>query len=135
MDSKLKRTLRNAYKQGAWGQATNYAAAVCTQNARIRAKLDQLTVDGEIGVIHSGMDCDCTQYYHEYKRSSWTSVAAYKQWFEQHEQGLDGPCSTRLISPLQVEPRNLSRDLALMAYEDGHPSVVYPVGLSEMMPY
>lgn len=96
------------------------------ENAEIRAMLDRCWVDGKIGVAVSGMDCDCSQYSRQYTIDLPNSVQAFKRWHERHVEWLDGPESQRFMRPDQVDKSaNWSRDLALEAFEDGHPHVVY----------
>lgn len=107
---------------------------VCAENAALRATLDKYVVDGMLGVVQHGMDCDCTQYYREYVMPAPAGAAALKQWHASREANLDGPETVYFKRPQDVEKQSRSRDLALMAYEDGHPHVVYPVGYDELMP-
>jgi hypothetical protein len=96
------------------------------ENAEVRAILDRSWVDGKIGVAVSGMDCDCSAYSRQYTVELPNSVHAFKRWFDEHVSWLDGPESQRFMRPDQVDKtQNWSRDLALEAFEDGHPHVVY----------
>jgi hypothetical protein len=97
------------------------------ENANIRAHLDQLVpVEGKVGVIESGMDCDCSAYHREYLMPMFTSVAQYKRWAENEYAGAEGPHNMHLVNPDQIDrSRNGSRDLALEAFEGGHSHVVY----------
>lgn len=104
-------------------------AGVCDTNADIRATLDDATVGGAIGIITSGMDCDCTSYHRERVRRAFSSVAECKLWDADRCEGLDGIESVYFVTPDKVDRRrNASRDLALEAFEDGHPGTVYYSG-------
>ena len=110
----------------------NYKARVCDQNASIRRMLDTAQRDGKVGLVVSGMDCDCTQYYRERVIDAFGSVAEFKRWDEQRVDALDGPETIWLVPPEDVVPQHRSADLALMAYVDGHPSRVVPLAVHDM---
>jgi hypothetical protein len=96
------------------------------ENAGYRGVLDRCWEDGKIGVAVSGMDCDCSAYRRQYTIEVPNSVQALKRWYEDHVSSLDGPESLNFIHPSKVDKtKNESRDLALEAWEDGHPHVVY----------
>lgn len=80
---------------------------------------------GRLGVVRDGMDCDCTQYHREYA-VDFRGLVAFARYESDHYDSLDGRESTRYASPSDIDrARNASRDLALEAFEDGHPHVVY----------
>lgn len=98
------------------------------ENAGWRETLDRCWRDGKIGVVVSGMDCDCSAYSRQYTVAMPNSVQAIKRWFYDHCDALDGPETQRFVRPDQVDKtQNWSRDLALEAFEEGHPHVVYMV--------
>lgn len=110
----------------------NPRKAVCDENAAARRVLDECTMNGKIGIIRSGMDCDCTQYYAESVMDSFTSVAAFKRWDNQRQDYLDGPESVHFTKPENIKTQYKSRDLALMAYEEGR-SAIYVVGYDDLI--
>ena len=67
------------------------------------------------------MDCDCTAYSRAWIEDAPRSIVAWLRAYERHCEWLDGPESTSFAPPSQIEPHYRSRDLALEAYEDGHP--------------
>lgn len=95
---------------------------------RRRAHLRQiveLAEGGQIAIVTSGMDCDC---------SAWTgsvsyvpaTVAAVDEWLEDFYGNAEGPQGHYLAAPsVARRVQRTSRDLALEAYEDGHPHVVH----------
>lgn len=93
-------------------------------NAWARRTLDLYSCNGKIGIIRSGMDCDCCQYYAESIMPVDGTVAGFLRWYHAHNDSLDGPESMRFLQPELIKPVYRSRDRALEAYEDGHPSVV-----------
>ena len=96
------------------------------QRAAIRERILAVAVNGEYGIICSGMDCDCTAYRWESVQKVPTNWFAFMRSIYSHEESLDGPESTHYVRPDEVEDgKHIRRDLALEAYEDGHPSVVY----------
>lgn len=90
--------------------------------AAVKAELEASVVDGQICIVNSGMDCDCVDYCH-------SSIVDYRGvfWFEKYEQDAyawaDGPLSIGFCRP-DERPGNYSRDLALEAYENGHPHYI-----------
>lgn len=100
------------------------------ERAALDARLAQVSEGGKIGVIREGMDCDATQYRRESIIDRPASLIAFIHEENEHEGWLDGPESTFYVSPSEVsDGYHASRDLALEAFEDGHPHVVYPVVL------
>lgn len=95
-------------------------------NARApyRAILDRCEEDGKIGVIRSGMDCDCTQYYSERVIAAPSGAFAFCREEEAHCDSLDGPESVHFDKPSNIEVQHKSRDRALEAYEDGRPNLI-----------
>ena len=81
-------------------------------------------MNGVIGVVESGMDCDCSQYTHCTTIENPTAVKLEKDAEHRYEWA-DGPMGVSYCRPDEL-PGNSSRDLALEAFEDGHPHVVYP---------
>lgn len=80
---------------------------------------------GKLGVLRSGMDCDCSQYSSARIVDAPNGAIQFAQQEEAHHNSLDGPEFTEWRKPSQVEVGYTSRDLALEAFEDGHPHVVY----------
>ncbi len=133
MDRKTRKLLKNLFRTGDFRHRAPHINVSVKRNAWARHALDLHSRDGQIGVIASGMDCDCTQYHHEFVMPAPTSVAAFLKWIDEHSDCLDGPETLVFAPPPDIVPQFRSRDLALMAYEDGHPSTVYPVGYDELM--
>ena len=92
-----------------------------------RALLDDLIEkhrrpDGTVLVSESGMDCDCVSYSGRMHTIE-ASRAAYYELLDSLGEWADGPFTLQIVS----EPESYQcRDLAMEAYEDGHPQVVYP---------
>ncbi len=81
-----------------------------------------------IAVVWSGMDCDCSAYSNKVRFIDVTYDAKFV--VEDHilkaYEYADGPCNWFLMKPSEAERLTYhSRDLALEAFEDGHPHVVY----------
>lgn len=96
------------------------------ERAKWKAKLDAATENGKVGIVVSGMDCDCSKYYHEKIVAAPKSIVAWLKEYERHCDYLDGPETTYFVKPSQIrDGYSEHRDLALEAYEDGHPHVVY----------
>lgn len=85
--------------------------------------INKHAVDGKVCVNERFMDCDCAV------GTGWTVIPAtwvhYERCVNQIYENAEGPGSTWLSAPEnKVEPE--FRDLALEAFENGHPHVVYP---------
>jgi hypothetical protein len=88
--------------------------------ARVIAKYER---EGQVCLVESGMDCDCVSYCHSRNVSGLTVMGFVKRRDDMYEWA-DGPCNLSICAP-EDAPESFSRDLALEAYEDGHPHVVY----------
>jgi len=93
------------------------------ERERIAASIARMSIDGRIGVVESGMDCDCVRYCHGRIHSGLTAIR-FQRLRDDTYAWADGPCCVSLCEPDQM-PESYSRDLALEAFEDGHPHVVY----------
>lgn len=76
-----------------------------------------------IYVVYGGMDCDCVQFT---CKTSFSTLLEYKAWVERLYFDAEGPVWHNRCSKIAYDKHNeKSRDLALEAFEDGHPWVVY----------
>lgn len=85
--------------------------------------LKALVKDGMITACASGMDCDCTSYNQRSTRKAMTVVGEDRGMQKSYEYA-DGPMDLWFEAP-GGEDFSESKDLALAAFEDGHPHVVY----------
>lgn len=95
------------------------------ERAEYAARIAQCVENGLIGIVRSGMDCDCSRYVHSqvFKVENLFSFVRYEA---EHRAWLDGPEHTSIVRLSEITPDDdYTRDLALEAYEDGHPWVVY----------
>ncbi len=84
-----------------------------------------LSENGEIAVVWSGMDCDCVQYSGSVSiiDADWRSV---QEHIDNQYEWAEGPLYYSFEKPSVAEKIEYeSRDLALEAFEDGHPHVIY----------
>jgi hypothetical protein len=92
------------------------------ENARTVARIAALAEYGLVGLSVTQMDCDCSQW------STLEAIPAQRVYLERELQRIyenaEGPVSWGLCEP-PARPEYHSRDLALEAFEDGHPHVVY----------
>ena len=99
-------------------------ASRCAERAHIKTVLDKYVDEhGRVGVVESGMDCDCVSYCYGRVHADMTVTAFLKRRDDIYAWA-DGPCYVSICAPHDL-PDNYSRDLALEAYEEGHPHVVY----------
>lgn len=74
----------------------------------------------EIGVVISGMDCDCTAYHRE-RVIPVPGLVEWQRREARRREWLDGPESLQLVRPSEIDPdAGYSRDLAMEAFENGH---------------
>lgn len=92
--------------------------------ARLKTRIDLCAEDGLILIVESGMDCD---------GSAWSgrtallqaSVMVFEKAYEEKISWADGPISWVIHKPSEKSSFSEShRDLALEAFENGHPHVL-----------
>jgi len=93
------------------------------ERVEVADTIRRYTEDGQIAVVTSGMDCDCSQYIRSTLRTNLTPVAFLAARDDDYTWA-DGPINVGLCRPSE-RPESASRDLAMEAYEDGHPHVVH----------
>jgi len=95
------------------------------ERAKKAALISELAEGGKIALVESGMDCDGVKYDGAVSIITANLVAVEAEINRRYEWA-DGPCFFGLESPSVAERiRYNSRDLALEAFEDGHPHVLY----------
>lgn len=86
-------------------------------------RIAALSSDGLIGISYWGMDCDCSSFSRATTVKA--NVMAVIKWSNDFESGAEGPQSWCLITPEEAADTPYeSRDLALEAFENGHPHYV-----------
>lgn len=122
----IRKVLRLQFRDGFLRPNTrpDYRRHCANANAWARRILDTYSRDGKLGIIRSGMDCDCTQYYSESVMTVDGTTASFRRWHDDFLDALDGPCNLSFTTPDKITPVYRSRDRALEAYEDGHIHVV-----------
>lgn len=90
--------------------------------ARFAAKVKKLSEAGMIGIEVDSTDCD-------WSRATYTHVMpalprAVLLYVDKLVEDAEGPTHWDLCRPSDAQPRT-SRDLALEAFEDGHPHVIH----------
>lgn len=81
--------------------------------------------NGQIGLLVSGMDCDCVQFSYG-SVVSVNSLAELEKHIASMYEWADGPLNVTYTTPEKASKyERQSRDLALEAFEDGHGHVVY----------
>lgn len=90
--------------------------------AKLAEHIHACTENGKVAIVSDGMDCDCVRSCHSSLRVA-APFAIEREVNEIHESA-EGPVSVCIVKPSEA-PENWSRDLALEAFEDGHPHVVY----------
>jgi hypothetical protein len=94
------------------------------RNARLAQRIAECDIgDGTVFVAEFGRDCDGSQYQRS-ARLLPASVKAYWAEVNRIAEWADGPFQLLICDPDDL-PEPWSRDLALEAFEDGHPHVLY----------
>lgn len=89
--------------------------------AALKKVIDAHAVNGMIGIVESGRDCDCVEYVHP-RAPIPATIFHFKQLEARTAEGADGPFHLTITTPAEAEAtEHESRDLALEAFEDGHP--------------
>jgi hypothetical protein len=89
------------------------------ERAALHALITKHARDGKVRVEESGRDCDSVEYSGKVREIDAT-VLAYYALDKRIGQWADGPFRLAVI-PWDAEVQYESRDLALEAYENGHP--------------
>lgn len=91
------------------------------RRAALLACIQANTVDGMVGIVESGRDCDCVDYVHP-REAIPASIYAYNKLERETAQWADGPFSLSIVRPEEAEATpHESHDRVLEAFEDGHP--------------
>ena len=80
---------------------------------------------GKIAIVTSGMDCDCSRWENSVSIVD-ANIAEVDAWLERFYANAEGPQGHYIECPSTARKLvRSSRDLALEAFENGHPHVVY----------
>jgi hypothetical protein len=91
----------------------------------LHRRIAECNEGGQIAIIESGMDCDCVRYSGHVSLCDAT-VAAFDAEHDHRAHHADGPFSLSVERPSVARGiRYESRDLALEAFEDGHPHSIH----------
>lgn len=100
---------------------TNHFHARINKRAALKAHIDKCAVGGMIGIVESGRDCDCVEYVRPCEPIPAT-VYHFNKLEQEKAQWADGPFRLEIMTPAEAQGvESESRDLALEAFEDGHP--------------
>ena len=86
------------------------------------AHMNSCAQGGEVCLVIDSMDCDC--YRVTYGVILPAVRVVVEDYVNQLYEDAEGPTSVYITHPDEM-PERQERDLALEAYEDGHPHVVY----------
>ena len=91
------------------------------KRATILRQVVEYAENGKIAMVNSGMDCDCSRWENSVSVIRAT-VKSVDKWVNDFYSSAEGPQSYRLERPSVARTlQHSSRDLALEAFEDGHP--------------
>ena len=95
-----------------------------TERGALAARIRACDEGGKIAMVESGMDCDCVRYSGKVTIVPAT-MAAYYEEYNRTAEWADGPFSFAIVRPSEAAGiEYASRDLALEAYENGHPHYI-----------
>jgi hypothetical protein len=95
------------------------------ERAAVYEAVARCAENGLVALVESGMDCDCVRYANVVRYCFADPRAVLARIYE-IENDAEGCCSVIVERPtVAAALRYSSRDLALEAFEDGHPHVVY----------
>lgn len=115
--NKIYRIMRKVGERGSIADESLLA-----ERQELQETIAKYKTDEGICVVQSGRDCDCVEYVHS---SIVKHPTVMKLWREQEStyEWADGPCYVGFCS-IEDRPNSRSRDLAMEAYENGHPHYV-----------
>ena len=93
------------------------------ERSELKQRIERVVEGGMVAIHKTGMDCDCSTWdYVEHER--FRGVFAHEREWQEYMDGAEGPQSMGFHSPSHYPEQSESRDLALEAFEDGHPHYV-----------
>ena len=109
---------------GRRGQTANIDYVI-NYRAQLAAEMAPNVEGGWTFIVWSGMDCDGSQFAGVARKQRAVLVPVWKHIENQYEWA-DGPANFYFARPSVAKNiREVHRDLALEAFEDGHPHVLY----------
>lgn len=95
------------------------------ERATLKRAIAVFAENGRVALHTTGMDCDCVEYSGVARSSIPAQVVAVEREIQGIYDAADGPVSVGLMKPSEAAAcESISRDLALEAFEDGHPHCV-----------
>ena len=102
----------------------NNEPAPLDERQRKALMLESMAEGGKIAVVHWGMDCDCSRWSDRVVILPAHPVAM-ERWENDFYNNAEGPQGHYFTSPSDAERLTPeSRDLALEAFENGHPHAI-----------
>jgi len=95
------------------------------ENLDFQRHIDKHAVDGKVAIVYGGVDCDHSRWDNRVAivNANITSVIGWENDYMEYAEGAQW-CD---IEPMAyaLSLKESSRDLAMEAFEDGHPHVIY----------
>ena len=123
LDTKMKRLLKKHAKNSR-GPIVAEVHYTINRRAALKERLDKVSVGGKVALYISSMDCDCSRTQSARHMLVPSLVEAWRI-LERIYEGAEGPTSAYFCEVADYPEWVEHRDLALEAFEDGHPHVVY----------
>jgi len=92
---------------------------------KFKKEIEELSVDGKVAIVCGGIDCDHARWDNRVRivDANLTSVIAWENNYMSHAEGAQWYDLKPMDYALSLNES--SRDLAMEAFEDGHPHVIY----------
>ena len=104
-------------------RGTTADSSTIGDRAKLAAHVASVTVDGMVSFNESGMDCDCVRGESS-KVIPASPLVAIQSRINDIYEWAEGPTSVWIDTPAQAIESSW-RDLAMEAYEDGHPYSIH----------
>lgn len=90
----------------------------------VKEQIEAAAQDGKVQIVVDQMDCDCVRWTSSSEVDA--NLMAVMRHYDRIFNDAEGPVYGVSIVKPEVKVEYRSRDLALEAFEEGHPHVVYP---------
>lgn len=108
-----------------WIDATYHDKDRLAARQTLAARIRECAEDGRVAVVHGGIDCDGGRW-DDVVVILPATVMDVARWDDDFFDHAEGPQWRRLRTPSDAADLQAShRDLALEAFEDGHPHAIY----------
>lgn len=127
IDRQLKRLIRRALRRN---RSDRYFTDHLAKRACIARLIAERAENGTVAIVYGGRDCDCVQV-DNLVRIIPANVMEWERFAAEQDRNAEGPWWAQIAQPSDVRDLvSTERDLALEAFENGHPYTIQPVTLT-----